>query len=151
MSESGKIAELHPKDRSFSQAIGQMGPALIPEGIYRLAFKRRKLVRRFDRGVLELWFAVTDFGPQFGIEIPRYYNVQLSKKGRAFTARPQSDFVVEYCAVFGKRPKFNCSPISLFDSIYAEGVVQTVTSSYKQRALPKAAQYSTIRELRAAL
>ena len=144
------VTELRANERLSGGKTGPAGPTVVPPGLYSLAFKRKHLVSRFNRGVLELWFAITDFGPYFEVEIPRYYNVQLSQKGRSFTARPQSDFAVEYCSVFGERPKFNCSPISRFDSIYVVGVVQTVTTSYQQKTLPKPAQYSTIRELRAA-
>lgn len=124
------------------------GPALLPPGEYQLGFKRYELSRRFQRGVLELWFIVTDYGPHFGLLIPRYYNVQLSAKMRNFRARPQSAFCKEYCQLFGRRPKpIGTAALADFRAAQIVGVVATVKTDCDQKPLPKAARYSVIREL----
>ena len=124
------------------------GPALMPPGKYQLSLKHYELNHRFQRGVLELWFSVTDYGPHFGVLNPRYYNVQLSAKKRNFRARPQSAFCKEYCQVFGRRPKLiGIAALSDFREALIIGVVATVRTDCNQNCLPKAAQYSVIREL----
>ena len=126
-------------------------PALVPPGLYQLHYTRHALIERFSRGVLELWFTIADSGPYFELELPRYYNVQLSIEQDRFLARPQSDFSLEYCALFSRRPEFDRSPIRSYKNCLVEGVVQSVTTSHRQKALPMPAQYSTIRELRRVL
>ena len=125
------------------------GPAVLPPGDYQLAFKRYVLLPRFQRGVLELWFAVADYGPYFGSQIARYYNVKLTAKRRNFSAKPQSAFSKEYCRVFGRRPNpMGISVLRHFQPVLIIGAVGTVETDYEQRPLPEAAQYSVIRELK---
>jgi hypothetical protein len=120
---------------------------LIPEGVYRLAFKRYKVARRFDRDVLELEFAVTDYGEHFGKKLVRYYPVRASEKRRNFTARPRSDFAREYAHVFGRRPRFGTASLEIFGKHIIVGRVGTTTTDHRQKRLPEAAHYSVVREL----
>ena len=69
---------------------------LIPEGVYRLAVQTLQDRAKVRRDVLELEFAVTDYGEHFGKKLVRYYSVRASEKRRNFTARPRSDFAREY-------------------------------------------------------
>ena len=140
-SPAASISHIKP-----NHLVGQ--PMLVPPGLYRLAYKRMALVKRFDRGVLELWFTIADLGPFFELEVPRYYNVSFGNKRNQFSARPQSDFVLEYCSLFGQRPKFERSPLGAFETHLVEGLIQSVTKNHRQKAIPEPARYSTIRELR---
>jgi len=137
-------------DTSTSQpkpAHENQGYTFVRPGKYSLGLKDRKLVERFDRGVLELWFSVCDPGPFFGLQLPRYYNVTVSPGRRTFHARAGSSFVREYCALFAQRPKFDCDPLARFENILVEGVVGQVKRDYRQRLICKEARYSTVREL----
>jgi len=124
---------------------------LVPAGRYELSFKYSLLIKRFDRGVLELWFTINDFGPHFGLQLPRYYNVTITSGKRSFRARPQCAFAREYCALFGQRPKYSCAPLKAFENVIVEGVIEEVSKDYRQKTISKAARYSTIRELRRVL
>ena len=123
-------------------------PVHLLPGEYKLAFRKKRLVRRFNRGVLELTFAVMDFGESFEQQLTRYYNVQLSREKRAFTARPGSMFVRDYCQVFGKRPRFDRNPVGDYRDCMVIGYVDTTTTDYEQKKLPDAMQYSVIQELK---
>jgi hypothetical protein len=120
---------------------------LIPEGVYRVTFRRHKIVRRFDRDVLELWFDVSDYGEHFGKRLVRYYPVRASEKRRNFTARPRSDFVREYTKVFGQRPRFGTASLEALGRHIIVARVATTTTDHRQEKLPEALHYSTIREL----
>ena len=124
------------------------GPTLIPPGVYQLRFDGYKLISRFRRGVLEMWFSVVDFGPYFGMKVPRYYNVDLSPKLRNFRARPQSAFCMEHCKLFGHRPKpiGTCALVHYQDK-YIVGLIGNVVSDYRQKPLPESGQYGTVHEL----
>ena len=120
---------------------------LIPEGLYRLAFKRYKIARRFDRDILEIEFAVTDFGEHFGKKLVRYYTVRASDKRRNFTARPRRDYAREYAHLFGRRPRFGTASLEIFRKHIIVGRVGTTTTDHRQKRLPEAAHYSKVREL----
>ena len=119
----------------------------IPDGLYRLAFHRYQVVSRFNRGSLELWFRVMNFGPHFEKLLCRYYKVSRAGK-RSFKASRHSAFVREFIAVFGKRPPAGVRAAEWFrQDVYVEGLVGTVTKGYDQKAIPEGARYSVIREL----
>ena len=152
MSRRNDAPVQHGASVSYLDANHQDGDfVLVPPGRYSLAFNRRSLVQRFDRGVLELWFTINDFGPFFGRQLPRYYNVTISPGRRSFYAPGGSTFVREYCALFGQRPKFNCAPLKRYENVLIEGLVEDVKRDYRQKLICKEARYSTIRELRAVL
>jgi hypothetical protein len=123
----------------------------VPSGKYELAFQQFRLERRFNRDVLEMWFAIQDFGPYFGILLPRYYNVTRGKRRQSFRARPRSNFCLEYCSLFDRRPRFGASPLDSFKSHLFLGVVEVVRTDYRQKQIAQAAQYSKIVELRRVL
>ena len=122
-------------------------PAHVPPGVYRLSYHHRRFVQRFDRTILEVYFKVQDFGEHFGKIIVRYYNVRLSEKGKSFTASPQSDFVRDYCVVFGRRPKFRLAPLNDFKRVIVEGEVGSVKKDYLRRKHLELMQYSTVKKL----
>ena len=119
----------------------------IPDGIYRLAFDRYQVKTRYGRGSLDLWFRVMDFGPYFEKPLCRYFKVARTGK-RSFRASPYSAFVREFVAVFGKRPPAGIQAVEWFrHDVYIEGLVETVSKGYDQKAIPKGARYSVIRQL----
>lgn len=142
MQNADNVVELRREPAAFY-------PALVPDGEYTLTYHRHKLLSRFNRGVLELWFAIYDanFGEHHGKQLVRYYNVRLSAKGRGFTTPAGSDFVRDYTTVFGTRPDFTRAPLESFKSCFVVGRVETVKTDHRQKKLPKGMHYSTVREL----
>ena len=139
--------ELQLVETQATARIEQDPSLAVPDGLYRLAFDRYQVVSRFDRGSLELWFRVMDYGPYFEKLLCRYYKVERSGK-RSFRASPHSAFVREFIAVFGKRPPAGVQAVEWFrHDVYVEGLVGTVTKGYDQKAIPDGARYSVIREL----
>ena len=139
-----EVGTVNAKVLPFDSKNAEYYPALIPDGEYTLAYCRHKIVRRFERDVLELWFTVMDFGEHYGKQVIRYYSVQASAKRRSFTARPGSDFVLDYARVFGQRPRFNMAPLERFKSCLVAGRVETVKQNHRQRTLPEVMRYSKV-------
>lgn len=131
----------------FPQGQQEFYPALIPPGVYRLAYHRHRIVKRFERDVLEVYFSVLDYGEHFEKTVVRYYTVRASEKRRSFTAKPRSDFVSDYCAVFDRRPSFNLGPVDDFKNVIIEGEVTTVNRNHRQKKHPEPMRYSTVRAL----
>ena len=76
-SPTGKLIQLRGLQSSDYRA-------LVPPGQYQLALFRRKIVTRFERDILELWFTVLDFGEYFEKRVPAYYSIHASAKRRSF-------------------------------------------------------------------
>lgn len=138
-----KISRIRPRIDNFENA-------LVPKGTYTMSYKAHRLERRFDRDVLEIWFAIQDFGKYFGTALPRYYSVERLKSRGHFRAKPNSNFTREYCAIFDEKPQFKASPIARIETILVRGLVTTVTNDHEGEEIPAAAQYSRIAQLRKA-
>ena len=137
-----KLVEIRAQAR-----VEQVPSLVVPDGLYRLAFDRYQVVSRFNRGSLELWFRVTDFGPHFEKPLCRYFKVARAGK-RSFRASSNSAFVRDFVAVFGKRPPAGIQAVEWFrHDVLVEGLVETVSKGYDQKVIPEGARYSVIRQL----
>ena len=77
----------------------------------------------------------------------RYFKIERAGK-RSFRASPHSAFEREFVAVFGKRPPTGVQAVDWFrHGVLVEGSVEIVTKGYDQKAIPKGARYSVIRQL----
>ena len=132
---------------------------LVPPGTYKMMLvdyatitlahgKAKKLVLRFR---------ITDMGDFLGIELPRYYNVDLEGKPRLrgkFKVGWGSSFMRDYATALGSLPKrMNRIPMGAFDGVEVRGLVRTVTSGWAYRkgdtghALPQPLYYSVVERL----
>lgn len=130
------VVELHSADALV----------LVPEGTYRLAFQKSRVVTRFGRGSLELWFRIVDYGPHFQKPLVRYYKIERQGK-RSFSVSPHAAYAREFAAVFRKAPPAGSQSIAWFRDVLVEARVRTVTTDSRQKPLPESARYSTIAEL----
>ncbi len=141
------MPDLKLVDTQANARIEQASPFTLPDGLYRLAFDRYQVVSRFNRGSLELWFRVMDFGPHFEKPLCRYFKVTRSGK-RSFRASPHSAFAREFVDVFGKSPPAGVQAVEWFrHDMLVEGSFEIVTKGYDQKAIPEGARYSVIRQL----
>lgn len=131
-------------------ALPSRSEALIPDGNYQVAFERYGLSTRFNRGSLELWFKILDYGEHFGRLVPRYYRVDLGdgkKAARTFRASRHSAFAREFVAVFRKAPPAGVAALHWFRDIAIDAAIRTVSSDHRQRQLDQPLRYNVVAEL----
>lgn len=133
------------------EVVGAVQP-LIPPGAYRFSLKRWTTSLLFNKAPkVTYWLAVADFGPHFGVILPRYYNV-LKLKGRrgdggGFTAGRQSDLVREYAILTELPTRLDRINPDRLETLLIVGLVETVTTDRSQRRLPDCLHYSVVRRL----
>ncbi len=125
---------------------------LIPEKVYGLSFVNYSTVKMFGDGKLILKFKVVEHGEYFGVELSRYYNVNLvGKPGRngKFSPPKHGNFLIEYCQLFPDKvtKRLNRLSMSPFNQSYFRGEVRTVKRNNQQKKLPQPMQYSVISKL----
>lgn len=128
-------------------------PILIPPGIYRLRFDDWETVNYFNRQPKVVCrFMVCSEGAWFGTTLARWYNVKaLTGKPRPrgrFKVAWGQDLAREYLAMVPTLTRKDGIALSKLKPLLLEGVIETVTSDRKQRALPPVLHYSVIRYLR---
>jgi hypothetical protein len=122
---------------------------LIEPGEYEVTFIRLSTSKAFNRHSLKLWFSIIDCGPNFGLYLPRHYNMEWVKKGGRFKARRHSDCVREFIAVTNEAVK-RTDRIPLQDRYKGRVIlarVRTVKKDSKGQSLPELARYSVIEQL----
>lgn len=131
-------------------------PPLVRAGDYELAYLYDETVLLGHGRVakLVLWFRLVSPGDFFGVELPRYYNVErLEGKPRRYgdfkVKGWGNDFVRHYATLFGSLPqRKNRIPMGRFEGVIIRGDVRTVMSTWMQKTLPQALHYSTVGELK---
>jgi hypothetical protein len=126
--------------------------AIVPPGIYRVAFKHWFTAAMFGRAKkLALVFRIVDYGQHFDVELRRWYNIQrfIGPPGRngGFKAGACSDLVREFAALCGFMGRRDRIPLSTYSKLVLVAEVGTVTSDSRQRELAAGAQYSVIQRL----
>ena len=130
---------------------GGIGP-LLPPGQYQLRFDQWATVVYLGRQhKVVLWFTVLDYGPCFGTVLARWYNVKRlvgppRRPGR-FVAGRSSELLRDYARLLDKSFRDDRIALSNFEPLLLVGGVDTVRQDHRQREIPKALHYSTIRSL----
>ena len=128
-------------------------PILLPPGVYRLRFDDWETVNYFNRQPkVACRFTVCTEGEWFGTSLPRWYNVKAlvgrpRARGRFKVAWGQ-DLAREYLSLVGTASRKDGIALSKLKPLLLEGVVETVTTDRKQRALHHVLHYSVIRQIR---
>jgi hypothetical protein len=126
----------------------------VEPGVYTMSYvyhETRNFFRNHPKAVF--WFRIVDMGANFGVVLPRYYNVKRlvgKKKGKGglFVPGRSSDFIREYCQLFPDRIKrLDRIPLSLFSGILVRAKVRTVERDRKQSRLADILRYSVIDEI----
>lgn len=133
-------------------AIDGARPALIPPGIYDVAFHRYYTWLMFGRAPkLTLEFRIVTMGEHFQEIIRAHYNVRKligrpAANGR-FKVGFCCDFLREFANLFGAPSRLDRIPMSNFERHILIARVRTVSRGAGQKAIPDGLQYSTIDEL----
>ena len=118
-------------------------PVLIPPGDYELEYVTHRLLRRFRRGCLEVFFRVGDYD----VILPRYYAVTITGK-KTFRAAGGSDIVRQLNRLFTERiRRLDRIPVNKLAGRHVLGTVGTVKTDHNNQALVDECQYSVVREL----
>ena len=124
---------------------------MIDEGIYQLKFIRYETLSAFKTGKLRLDFEIIDYGPAFGLNISRFYNVTLSGKPKVngkFRAGWHSECVREYVQLFRERPerrdRINWNRLK---NKLVKAKIRYVNQDYKQRPKLDLLRNSVVDEL----
>jgi len=99
-----------------------------------------------------LIFKIVNFGEHFGVELQRWYNVDLPRHQRTgrngpFKAGWSSDLVREYVSLIGLVKRNDRIALSKYADVIVNAEVETVSSTSKQEELPAALHYSVVRKL----
>lgn len=124
-------------------------PVLMKPGAYDFVLASYWKGRLYGRSPkLALTFRVATQGPHYGKRITCWYNVKdITKRGEITPKGWTSDFVREYCKLFGAPPRLRDIGIRKFKNKVIRATVRTVTTDRKQRLLPECLHYSVIDEL----
>lgn len=127
-------------------------PALVPAGIYTLAFLGWTSLMYLNRQPkLALHFRIIDYGPYFGTEVIRWYNAQKlttpPRRNGRFKLGGSSDLLRDFVRLTGLNPRKDRVALSHLDQLVFRGRVETVRRDRRQRSLPAGSEYSVIREL----
>ena len=98
---------------------------------------------------LVLWFRTVSMGAEYGVVVPKYYNVKkpapAARSRYAFSVGAKSDFFRDYARLFDKAPeRRNRISMDKFRGRVFEAEVRFVERDSRQRSLSKGAQYSVI-------
>ena len=127
-------------------------PALIPPGKYQLRLTHWTTYKFMGKAPkLALCFSVIQQGQYFEALLKRHYNVVrlVGKEGRSgrFKASPGGDLVRDYARLLQLPSRFDRFDLQQLKSHVILGLVDTVTTTARQKALAPAVQYSVVREL----
>jgi hypothetical protein len=146
-------AKLKVVDPCGSFAIDGEQLTHVEPGLYDLAYlyyETRFLHNRSPK--LVVWFKIITMGSDFEKKVPRYYNVKRligkARKNGDFKVGQKSDFLREFFTV-------STAPVTRLDRIpmgklgeqIIQGNIDSVTTGYDQRPIPKQLQYSVVRQL----
>ena len=71
----------------------------VPPGEYEARFQKHSTFQMYGgAGKLRAFFVISDTGPAFGVAVPIFWNVNLTKRG--FTVGTRSVFLREFCRLF---------------------------------------------------
>lgn len=140
-------------DDSGTAAIEGERPALVPPGLYDVAFNHYETAVMFGRAAkLVLQFRIVTMGDHFESKLNRFYNItrligRPAREGR-FKVGYHSDFLREYATLFGVPARLDRIPMSNFGKHIFIAKVRTVDKGSQQRKIPEALHYSVISELK---
>lgn len=142
-------AEVIPFIQDQDSPLDSERPVLIKPGTYEVALVRYWKGYLYGKSSkLILVFRITNFGPHYGKQLYRCYNIKgLTKRKEIIPKGWHSDFVREYSKLFGAPRKLRDIGIRSFKSRIFTCTVRTVSKDFKQRPLPDDMQYSVIDEL----
>lgn len=127
-------------------------PALVPPGLYDVAFDRYYTWMMFGRAPkLTLCFRIITMGEHFEKPLQRHYNIKKligrpSTNGR-FKVGFSCDFLHEFATLFGAPTRMDRIPMTAFEKHIFIAKVRTVSKNSGQRQKPDGLHYSTIDEL----
>lgn len=124
---------------------------LIPEGEYGMKLIDHMTATQFGTAKLMLHFQIVDFGPQHGVKLKAFYNVErlIGKPGRRGRVKHKrtGDFLVEYFTALPGQPRpkrFDRIPMEPLYSAHIVGKVVTVKQNSKRELLPEQLWYSKV-------
>ena len=140
----GEVHKLPTKSGAKSESIAPCEEdALIPPGLYELAYVRHDYRYIFRRWSLDLTFCVV--GERRGTILHCYYRV--AKENKAYRAGPKSKLMRSARNLFGRSAAKYGMPWDRLKNVIVEGEVVTVTKDSAENDLGEANQYSIIGRL----
>lgn len=127
---------------------------LIEPGEYAAVCHRWSLVKFRQFGGAEklvAWFTFLDAGECFGVELPRFWRVEICGTGkrRRFKAGTRSTFARDFCRIFPDHRPHQGAPWPM-DRVVGQQFlvrVETVTRDAKGKTIPEQIRYSRIAEI----
>ena len=135
-------------EKGIGKVCDKIDYPLVPPGEYEARFKNYETFQMYGGGgKLRAFFTITDPGPAFGVAVPRFWNVTLTKRG--FTVGKRTVFLREFCRLF---PEYRLMrreriPMSYFRGKAFMIRVQTVDTDRQRRAIPEQVHYSKVAEI----
>ena len=119
----------------------------VPPGEYEARYRNHDTFEVFRSDKLCVFFTISDLGEGFGLTVPRFWNVTLTRHG--FTAGTRSQLLREFCRLFPDwhPQRSDRVPISYFKGKAVRIRVQTVDTDRKQNPIPKQLHYSKVAKI----
>ncbi len=120
----------------------------VPPDEYEARYKNHGTYRQYGGGEkLRAFFVISDPGPAFGLAVPRFWNVTLTKRG--FKVGKRSTFLREFCRLFPNyRPtRSDRIPMDYFRGKAFRIRVETVDKDRNRQPIPEQLRYSKVAEI----
>ena len=135
-------------ERDIGKVRDKIDYPLVSPGEYEARFKNYKTFQMYGSGgKLRAFFVISDPGPAFGEAVPKFWNVDLTKRG--FTVGTRSAFLRDFCRLF---PAYRLTrrdriPLSDFYGKAFRIRVETVDKDRNRKPIPEQLRYSKVAEI----